>query len=154
MAWKWGRRKQAQEPAPVSEELERAVLAELSVQQEAMNSLTILDFLNGVARYWQTALEPPSESRARRTEAVRRHRTERLVQSGLAEADAAALLVDEELAKGEALVPEGDACGRWPQQSPIMQVFVQTRQTAQELPEEALSAVRINVGIVPEEGQR
>lgn len=151
MAWTWGRGKREEQGDTARED---AVLAELVVQQDAMNGLSIADFLAGVADYQRRAASPPNVSRDRRRDAVRRHRVNSLVGTGVVDAEAAAVLVDDELAAGDALLLGRDAWGRWPEQSAITGTADQTRAAASQLPEAALAAVKINVSLVPQEGDR
>lgn len=151
MAWKWGRGKRENQGEAARED---AVLAELAVQQEAMNGLSIAEFLAGVSDHQRRAADPPSVARDRRRAAVRRHRIESLVSTGVVDSDAAGVLVDDELAAGDALLLDGDAWGRWPEQSPVTRAAEQTRGAAAQLPEEALAAVKINVSLVPQEDGR
>lgn len=169
MAWPWRRSRREQQDGATREDAvmaepaaqqqdgsdrEEAVLAELTVQQQAMNELSIADFLAGVDGHHSRAATPPAAARERRRDAVRRHRVDGLVRSGVVDADAAALLADDELATGEALVLDGGAWGRWPEQSAISEAAEGTRAAAAQLPDAALAGVKINVSLVPQEDTR
>lgn len=169
MAWPWRRSRREQQDGATREDAvmaepaaqqqdgsdrEEAVLAELTVQQQAMNELSIADFLAGVDAHHSRAATPPAAARERRRDAVRRHRVDGLVRSGVVDADAAALLADDELATGEALVLDGGAWGRWPEQSAVSQAAEGTRAVAAQLPDAALAGVKINVSLVPQEDTR
>lgn len=169
MAWPWRRSRREQQDetnredavraAPAAQQQdgtgrEDAVMAELAAQQQALNELSIAGFLAGVDAHRGRAGTPPAAARERRRDAVRRHRVDGLVRTGAVDAEAAALLVDDELAAGEALVVDGGAWGRWPEQSAISQAVEGTRAVAAQLPDAARAAVKINVSLVPQEDTR